>query len=415
MPKLNELRDERGKIVHEARQILDKAEMEKRSLTAEEQGKWDELIKKQDELRSSIEREEKIIDAERSVAEESFRTNDKSRGSDSGQESREARRGAATEEYRAAFNKLIASGQSGMNGLNADEIRALQSDVSAQGGYLVAPQQLVETLIKAIDNEVFIRSKATKFSIPTAASLGAPSLDADPADPAWTSEIATGNEDSTMSFGKRELIPHPLAKLIKISNKTLRQVPSVEALVVARLNYKFSVAQEAGFMTGSGSNQPLGLFTASSQGISTARDVSINNTTTAFTVDGLVNAKYSVKAQYQRSGEWIFHRDAVKMLAKLKDGEGQYLWQPSKTDADSDTLLGRPVNMSEYAPNTFTTGLYVGIFGDFSYYWIADALDMQIQRLVELYAATNQTGLIGRMETDGMPVLEEAFARVKLG
>ena len=70
--------------------------------------------------------------------------------------------------------------------------------------------------------------------------------------------------------------------------------------------------------------------------------------------------------------------------------------------------------MSEYAPNTFTTGLYVGIVGDFSKYYIADALDMQLQRLTELYAESNKIGLIGRMETDGMPVLEEAFARVTL-
>jgi HK97 family phage major capsid protein len=61
-----------------------------------------------------------------------------------------------------------------------------------------------------------------------------------------------------------------------------------------------------------------------------------------------------------------------------------------------------------------TTGNYVGILGDFSYYWIADALDMQVQRLVELYAATNQVGFIARREVDGMPVLEEAFVRVKL-
>ena len=52
--------------------------------------------------------------------------------------------------------------------------------------------------------------------------------------------------------------------------------------------------------------------------------------------------------------------------------------------------------------------------GDFRYYWIADALDMQIQRLVELYARTNQTGFIGRLETDGMPVLEEAFVRLQM-
>ena len=74
---------------------------------------------------------------------------------------------------------------------------------------------------------------------------------------------------------------------------------------------------------------------------------------------------------------------------------------------------GIPVFMSEYAPNTFTTGLYAGIIGDFSFYWIADALDMQLQRLVELYAAANQTGFLMRSETDGMPVLEEAFARLK--
>jgi Phage capsid family len=68
------------------------------------------------------------------------------------------------------------------------------------------------------------------------------------------------------------------------------------------------------------------------------------------------------------------------------------------------------------APNSSqaSTGEYVGLLGDFSHYWIADALSMQIQRLNELYAETNQVGFIGRLETDGAPVLEEAFVRVKL-
>ena len=79
-----------------------------------------------------------------------------------------------------------------------------------------------------------------------------------------------------------------------------------------------------------------------------------------------------------------------------------------------DLLLSRPLNQLEYAPNTFTTGLYVGLFGDMSFYWIADAEDISVQRLVELYAATNQVGFIARAATDGMPVLEEAFSRLKL-
>ena len=70
--------------------------------------------------------------------------------------------------------------------------------------------------------------------------------------------------------------------------------------------------------------------------------------------------------------------------------------------------------MSEYAPSTFTTGLYVGIIGDFQWYWIAESLRFELQRLDELYAATNQVGFIGRLEADGMPVLAEAFTRVAL-
>ena len=81
---------------------------------------------------------------------------------------------------------------------------------------------------------------------------------------------------------------------------------------------------------------------------------------------------------------------------------------------EPDRLLNVPIFMSEFAPNTFTTGQFVGIIGDFRFYWIADAFDMEIQSLLELYARTNQTGFIARLKTDGMPQIEEAFARVTL-
>ena len=77
-------------------------------------------------------------------------------------------------------------------------------------------------------------------------------------------------------------------------------------------------------------------------------------------------------------------------------------------------LLGLPVDETEYAPNTFTTGLYVGALCCWEYYWIADLMGMEIQRLNELYAATSQIGFIGRLYTDAAPVLGEAFVRVKL-
>jgi len=161
----------------------------------------------------------------------------------------------------------------------------------------------------------------------------------------------------------------------------------------------------------------MGVFTAATAGfgISTSRDVATGNAATAFTTDGLMEALYSLKGQYHALATWIFHRDAIKRLRKLKDGEGQYIWNPDMKGGQPDMVLGRPYKMSEYCPNTFTTGKYVGIIGDFKNYWIADALSMRIQRLNELYAATNQVGFIGRLESDGMPTLEEAFSRVTLG
>jgi HK97 family phage major capsid protein len=176
---------------------------------------------------------------------------------------------------------------------------------------------------------------------------------------------------------------------------------------------------EAAYMTGNGAQQPLGVFTASTDGISTSRDVQTGSTT-SITADGLINAKYSLKQQYRRKGgsragaRWLFHRDARKILAKLKDGNGNYLLNPGRgiVTEEEDMLLDLPVDESEFAPNTFTTGLYVGLLANWNYYRIADAMSVEIQVLMELYAATNQIGYIGRLKTDGLPVLEEAFARL---
>jgi HK97 family phage major capsid protein len=220
-----------------------------------------------------------------------------------------------------------------------------------------------------------------------------------------------------MAFGKRSLTPHPLAKYIKVSKDLLRSAAlSVESIVRERLSYKFGVVQETAFMTGTGASQPLGIFTASDSGISTGQDVSTDNTATAITADGLINCKYGLASPWLASGNlrWVFHRDAVKMIRKLKDGDAQYLWQPGLVADRPDSILGVPVLVSEYAPNTFTASQYVGIIGDLSAYWIADNMSVEIQRLVELYALTNQDCFVGRLACDGMPVQEKAFIRVKL-
>lgn len=77
----------------------------------------------------------------------------------------------------------------------------------------------------------------------------------------------------------------------------------------------------------------------------------------------------------------------VKAIRKLKDGQGQYLWQPSLTAGTPDTLLNRPVYTSAYAP-IIEAGAKTIAFGDFGYYWIADRQGRSFKRLNELFATT---------------------------
>ncbi len=302
------------------------------------------------------------------------------------------------------------------------ERKDLQANIDPAGGYLLAPQQFVSDFIKFVDDLVFIRQAATKYTMTTAESLGAASLDTDLEDADWSTELTTGSASTVQPFGKRELKPNPLAKSVKISKKLLRQSTiDAERLVGQRLAYKFGITEEKAFLTGDGFNKPLGVFTPDANGIPTTRDVAAASQT-ALAGDDFIEAKHTLKAAYwdRASTFWILGRSVLKNVRKLKDTTNNYLWAPGLgpggglTGGLPPTLLDVPYKISEYAPVTQTAGLYVGIIGDFSFYWIADALNFDLQVLVELYAATNQNGYIARQEVDGQPVLAEAFVRLKM-
>lgn len=446
---IQSLRDQRATVRKAQKDILDRAEAEKRGLTGAETESFDKADQDIETLSGDIERREKHAQREAEAAASQGRKTDPEtpvRGADrgvdepgkpitlkfegakpfngmvSGREDREvqispdhevAKRG--NPDYRKNFARYLQGGgpQSGL---------FVGSD--PKGGYL-APMQFVAGLIKFVDDNVFMRQLCTVLPpLATGQSLGAVSLDTDPADADWTAEVPASDmsEDDTMTLGRRELSPNLLAKLIKMSMKLLRAANmDVDGLVRSRMAYKFGVTLEKAYLTGSGADRPLGVFVASANGISTGRDITVTSAETAtpttnFGADTLINALYSLKEAYQANATWLFHRDAIKMARKLKDGDGQYLWQPGLQGGQPNLILGRPYVMSEFAPNTFTTGLYVGLVADFkNLYWIVDSLAFEIQVLLELFALKNQIGMVGRMESDGMPVLEEAAARIKLG
>lgn len=429
--KLADKQLELGKVVEQMRKINDAAEG--RAFTADEDAKYkaleadcDKLEGEIRELQERVKRDERLKARETHLAEAPPPATKPQPGShrDCGQGSGERReiRGRSGQDYAAllAFlpeaRKAPEYARAFAAAMGQDFVRAdtLQAGVFTKGGVFQPPIEWLAELVKNVDDAVFARQHARKFRLEKAASLGVPKLDTDIDDADWTAELGTGSQGD-FTFGDRELRPHPMAKSVKVS-KTLPRVSAmpIEQFVRERLEYKFRITDEKAFLTGDGVQKPLGIFTASAQGISTARDVSTDNTATAITADGLMEAKGAMKSGHLARARWIFHRTAITKIRKLKDGNGQYLWLPGLSGGTPSMILDLPFDQSEYCPNTFTTGLYVGALCNWDFYWIADALDLTIQFLDQLYAATNQDGYIARRETDGMPVLEESFVRVKL-
>ena len=315
-------------------------------------------------------------------------------------------------EYRAAYGRFL---QLGKGALKDTELRDLAMGAAASGGYTVPQQEFVAELIKRIDEENVIRGLATKYTVAQAQTMGQPSLANNPANADWTIELGTGNDDTQMSFGLREMRPWPVAKRILVSEKLLRASPlGAEAIVRGRLAYIIGITHSTAFNTGDGASKPLGIYTASPDGIPVGQDQSIV-TASAPDPDKVILAYYALRPVYRAKAVWHFSPTWLAQFRKLKTTSPiAYLWQPGLALGAPSTFLGNPYKEDEFAPTNTAVGAgnYAAVLGDFSFYHIVDALDMRIQRLDELYAATGQVGFIVRAESDAQPVLGEAFVRL---
>jgi HK97 family phage major capsid protein len=400
MNKKLELVEKRAAALEAARAIHEKAVEEKRDLSQEEENNYNAALDEFKSIDGQIKTEERNSQLDKLSA--SFVVP-------------ENRSNSQEVELRKAFSEFVRNGN---NSPQENTYRALQQDNATQAGYLVAPQSFMAEMIQDMYRSTFFRQKARILpALVKSESLGIVSKTANMSSAAWGSEIGAPTADSSLAFGKREFRPRPATAEILVSKTLIRNAAiSPEMVVREELAHQFADLQETAYFTGDGVNKPLGVFVASDNGISTDQDVSTGNTTTTITFDGLIEAKYKiVKTAYWPNLEWYFHPDAVKMLAKIKDGEGQYIWRSSVVQGEPDMLLSFPVNMSEFVPNTFTASQYVGLLGSLKDgYYIVDSLNMEIQALYELYARTNQVDFIARIETDGQPVRNECFARIKL-
>lgn len=425
-----ELLEARAKLVTEARSYLEENESE---WSKECDAKYDAMLSDTSDITAALDRRKALetIESKRNDARiiqddpnaMSQRNNGqrkqvaiRSFSRDGKPEYKMVEAGArGADDYEQAFAVALRSGE---RSLSPQQLAALQSDNQEQAGYLVASEQFAAGMLKEVDDLLFIRRYAKIHTVPEAGSLGIRKRTARMNTFGWSSELVVSTEDSALKYGKKVLTPHHLTGMIRLSRDLVRRsMQGAVSEVMSEMARDGGEKMEDGYLTGHGAQQPLGVFTASTDGISTGRDVATGSAT-SITADGLVDAKYALKAQY-RTGllgavRWLFHRNAIKIVSKLKlTADSNYIWQPGLQMGQPDSLLGYPVDESERVPNTYTDGLYCGLLCNWNYYEIADALDMEIQVLFEKYADTNQIGYIGRLKTDGMPTIEEAFVRLK--
>ncbi len=153
----------------------------------------------------------------------------------------------------------------------------------------------------------------------------------------------------------------------------------------------------------------MGIFAASGGG-----EVAVTTaSSTAITYDEIVNLVYALKRPYRKNAKFILNDQTIATLRKLKDGNGQYIWQPALQAGEPDRLLGYEVLTSAYVPN-IEAGAAVIAFGDFSYYNIGDRGVRSFAELKELFAGNGMIGFVAKERVDGKLVLPEAVKILKI-
>ena len=114
-----------------------------------------------------------------------------------------------------------------------------------------------------------------------------------------------------------------------------------------------------------------------------------------------------------KKASFITNDGTLGALRKLKDLNGNYLWQPSLQASEPDTLLGYAIHTSQFAP-VLAAGNVALAFGDYSYYNIGDRGRRAFQELKELFAGNGMVGFVMKERVDGLLILPEAVQLLKV-
>jgi HK97 family phage major capsid protein len=304
--------------------------------------------------------------------------------------------GRASKAYHEEFVNVLRGK------IPVENVLSVGSDVN--GGYLV-PEEFERQLVTGLEEAGVVRALAnvittdndTKIPVLATRSIAH-----------WTEENGAYTE-SNPTFNQKTIDAYKLTDMIRVSEELMQDAFfNVEAYVLNEMVNAFAVAEEAAFCVGTGSGQPTGIFTASGGevGVTTANAAAI-------TADEIISIIYGLKAPYRQKASFLMNDGTVAAIRKLKDGNGQYIWQPAVQAGQPDLLFGYKLYTSPAAP-TVEAGALAIAFGDFKNYWIADRGPRTLKRLNELYAGNGQIGFVASERLDAKVILPEAIKLLKM-
>ncbi len=297
--------------------------------------------------------------------------------------------------------------------VDIDAAKAMSLSDDALGGFL-APIEFANEIIKAVIPISPIRTIARvrqtadrEVRVPRRSGTFAAT---------WSTETATRSDATGLTFGSENLTPHEMTALSLVSVQSMEDSAfNLEQFLQEEFAEQFALAEGAAFVSGTGVGKPEGVtFNSTVTGAAV-----VTGHATDLKPDAIVAATYKLKAGYAPNATWILHRQTVGSIRQIKDGMGNYLWQPGLGTDNPATIMGRPyvecVDMA--APSTgvtFAANAYPMVLGDFRRgYYIVDRVQMVVQRLVEKYADSGQIGFLARKRVGGQVVLADAFVPVK--
>jgi len=401
MENIIKLREQMATLATEARSQLDTITDATDSSRAKEiEARFDAIMVDHDKIGATVEREVKLADAEaRAVV---------ARRPDAGEAVAVAEARKSTPEYKEVFTKQLRFGSAELDAEERSilmsgkaEGRAQSTTPGSAGGFTVP-----EGFSGEIDQQMAIwgpmwdAAIVRELSTSTGNALPWPTVDDTAKSGRIKAENAGVDDDGTddVTFAEKILNSYVYdTGMVRVPIELLQDSAfNIEALMGDLFGERLGRAANTALTTGTGTNQPNGIVTASGLGITSAA-------VAAVTSDELIDLFHSVDPAYRMSPKcrWMFNDSTLAAIRKLKDGQGNYLWTMGDVrTGEPDQFLGKAYSVNQ-AMASLGTGNKPVVFGDLSRYVVRKVLGYQMLTLRERYAENFQVGMVGFKRFDG--------------